>query len=466
MMGELARRRGAAGPAMETSRGSGLPGGVVARVRPGTIAAELGLGPGDRLYFIDGVVPADYIDYRYLAAEATLQLMFIRPDGREVIFDVEKDPDEDLGVEFTEDVFGGPGAVKTCHNRCLFCFVDRLPVGLRPALYVKDDDYRLSFLHGNFVSLTNFSREDLERVIRMRLSPLYVSVHATEPNLRVSLMGNPRAAAIMDQLRELVTGGITVHAQLVVCPGINDGEHLDHTLGDLASLRPGVASVGIVPVGLTRYGPSESPVRLASVDEARALLEDVLKWHKRLGGFAYPADELFLVTGRKVPGRRFYDDFPQLQNGIGLARLFLDDLARLRRTLGGPREASPHGGRGFLAVSGSLAGSLVAQAVELISSRTTFAGEVLEVENEFLGPAVTVSGLLSGRDVLRTVLGYETSSEGPVLVPGAALRAGSTEFLDGSTLEDLGREAGRDFLDAGWLPSHMLAALRERERGR
>ncbi len=452
--------------------GAGGAGGIVAWVRPGSIAAQLGLRPGDRVAEIGGAVPRDYIDYRFLTAEPLLELRVARRNGEEVVFEIEKDPDEDLGLAFTEDIFGGPPRIKTCGNHCLFCFVDRLPAGLRPALYLKDDDYRLSFLHGNFISLTNLTRGDLDRIAGQRLSPLYVSVHATEPELRASLMGSPRAARVLEDLAGLTRAGITVHTQVVVCPGINDGPHLERTLSDLAGLRPGVASVGVVPVGLTRFGPAEGPVRGLTRLEAEALLDQVLGGHERLGGFVYPADELFLATGRDLPPASFYGDFVQLQNGIGLGRMFLDDLERLERRLRRPaaRGLTRPPGERFLAVTGRLARPLVAEAVRVVSAGTEFEGEVLEVANEFFGTAVTVAGLLAGEDILRAVreagLGARAGeaepagTSGPVVVPGTALRAGSDQFLDGLTLGDLARETGRPFLAGGWLPRQMLGALR------
>ena len=439
-------------------------------MRAGSIASELGLAPGDRLYEIGGTRPRDYIDYRFLAAEPVLEVRILRPDGEDIVFEIEKDPDEDLGLEFTEDIFGGAGP-KRCANRCLFCFVDRLPPGLRPALYLKDDDFRLSFLHGNFITLTNLTDADHARIAAQRLSPLYVSVHATEPRLRSALMGTPTAGKVVSQMKRLIRAGVTLHAQVVVCPGLNDGEHLQHTLGELAALAPGVASVGVVPVGLTRFGPAATPVRPLTAQESERLLATSLEWHNRLGGFVYPADELFLAQGRPVPERSFYGDFPQLQNGIGLARVFLDDLGRTRRRLnrrgpglrGGPRgrgEAFPE----FLVVTSGLAAELVEQAVKVAAEGLGLSGRVLVVANGFFGPTVTVAGLLSGEDIARAVERFgaptrDGAAPGPVLVPSVALRAGSDEFLDGLTLGDLGRRTGRVFRASGWLPSQMAETL-------
>ncbi len=494
-------------------------GGVIAAVRPGSIASELGLGPGDRVYAVGDTPVRDYIDYRFLTAEELIELRVARADGAEVVFEIEKDADDDLGIEFDADIFP-PDRVRTCANRCLFCFVDRLPRGLRPALYVKDDDFRLSFLHGNFVTLTNLTAADENRIVTQRLSPLYVSVQATEPEVRAALLGRAglreSEGGVLDTCRRLTREGITIHAQVVVCPGYNDRAHLDRTIEDLAKLRPGVASVGVVPVGLTRHGPPQDPVRLATPEEERDARERALAWHGRLGGFVYPADEYFLRAGLDVPPARFYADFPQLQNGIGLARKFLDDLARLERgergaargtgaPAAGPRTAAtgaaeaipPPAGHaepsGFLVVTGHLARPLIEKAVAVVGRLAGLSGKVIEVENRVLGPSVTVAGLLFGKDVAEAVgmamaggeaegtvegtvegtaqavgaraAGRSGSDRRPVLVPGAALRAGSDELLDGETLAGLSRAARRPFLDAGWLPRHMLEALRGWKEG-
>jgi len=472
----------------------GAPGGVIGAVRPGSIADEMGLRPGDRVYEVNGSRVEDYIDYRFRTAESHIEVRVVRPDGQELVCEIEKDPDEDLGVEFTHDIFGGPKAVRRCRNRCLFCFVDRLPGGLRPSLYLKDDDYRLSFLHGNFISLTNVTPADEDRILGQRLSPLYVSVHTTDGDLRARLMGSERARDIMPRLERLTRGGITIHAQVVVCPGINDGDELERTVRDLVRLRPGVASVGVVPVGLTRFGPP-GPVRPLTEREAADLTDLVMDLNRELGGFVFPADELLIQTGRTAPPAGFYQGFPQLQNGIGLARRFLDDLEGLgrgRRPAAGERKTTPSGrtpaaGRvtgpagpraggpkEFMVVTGSLARPLVEEAVRTLAAITGLEGRVVEVPNRFLGTSVTVAGLLTGSDIVRVLGGgagpgdggaapggggSQVSAHGPVLVPGAALRAGSGALLDGLSLADLQRQVGRPFVDAGWLPSHMLEVL-------
>jgi putative radical SAM enzyme (TIGR03279 family) len=476
-------------PSTRGNRSRPAAGGVVERVRPGSIAAALGMQPGDRIREVNDTPLRDYIDYRFLTSEPEITVRVTRPNGTEVLLEIEKDPDEDLGLEFTEDIFGGPDAVRSCGNSCVFCFVDRLPRGLRPALYVKDDDYRLSFLHGNFITLTNLTDPDVRRIESQRLNPLYVSVHVTQPELRATMMGNSLAAGILEQLRDLADRGVRVHGQIVVCPGWNDGPHLERTIADLADLRPAVESVGVVPVGLGHSGPAGSgsrgpvgalPIRPATPGEKAAMLDLTLTWHRRLGGFVYPADELFLSLDRPLPASSFYDDFPQLQNGIGLARVFLEDLARLERVARRQRNSSlpseitrpkPGGATAaansssgaslaapFTVITGRLARPLVDAAVALVSRLTGRPGQVVTAGSELFGPEVTVAGLLAGEDVVQAAKGLQGS--GPVLVPRSALRAGSDELLDGQTLHGISREHGRPFLDGGFLPSHMLAALR------
>ncbi|MCL5040576.1 MAG: PDZ domain-containing protein, partial [Firmicutes bacterium] len=244
-------------------------GGVIARLKPGGIAHELGLEVGDRIAAINGHRLQDLIDYRFHLADEVVEVSVLKKNGEEWLLDIEKDPDDDLGVGFTSQVFDG---IKTCRNRCLFCFVEQMPRGMRPPLYVKDDDYRLSFLHGNFISLTNLSPEEMERIKGQRLSPLHISVHATDPGLRATMMGSPQAGRIMKQLQELIAAGIDLHAQVVLCPGLNDGPQLKRTVTELSGLWPGLRSLAVVPVGLTRHRQRLYPLRTFTREEARTIV--------------------------------------------------------------------------------------------------------------------------------------------------------------------------------------------------
>ena len=304
------------------------PHGIVRRVEPGSIASELEIEPGDEVISINGHLLRDEIDYRFYGAEEDLE-MLVRRGSEETLFEIERDYDDDLGIEFVEPTFDG---LRHCANNCSFCFIKGMPSGLRRSLYVKDDDYRYSFLLGNFVTLTNLSDEDWNRIAEQHLSPLYVSVHATDPELRRRLLGNRNAPDILSKLHYLRDVGIEVHTQLVLTPGENDGAPLDQSVEDLAELFPTVLSVGIVPVGLTRY--QRDCGRVYRADEAGPILDRVEAWQteykQRFGtNWVYASDEWYLLGRRPVPPADGYDGFSQLENGIGLVRLLLDDWSEL-----------------------------------------------------------------------------------------------------------------------------------------
>jgi putative radical SAM enzyme (TIGR03279 family) len=402
-------------------------------VRAGSAAATAGLRPGDRLLRVNGRAPRDYIEYRYLAAEARVRLLVREASGRTRRVTIEKAPDDDLGLSFTEDVFD---SIRTCRNRCPFCFVSQLPKGLRPALYVRDDDYRLSFLHGNFVTLTNLTPADRRRIVRWRLSPLYVSVHATEPEVRKRLFGR-QTLDVVAELKRLAKRGIEFHAQIVVCPGTNDGPHLERTVHDLAALYPGVRSVGVVPVGLTRHRGGLPSIRRVCRRRAANLVRQVHGWQhalrEKLGTrFVFAADELYLRAELPVPTRAHYEGLWQLGNGIGCARLFLDQVSRLR----------PPKLRRRISVS-LVTGELAAEMVRTLARKLEHGGSVTArvcvVRNRLLGRSVTVAGLLAGRDIARALRSCATlrSSE------AASLRSTSSPHLERGCPQDLSASGGQ-----------------------
>jgi putative radical SAM enzyme (TIGR03279 family) len=408
-------------------------GGIVAAVSRGGLGWDLALRPGDRVLAVNGSEPQDAIDLHYMTCAEHLELHVLKPSGEEVLFDIEKDADEALGIEFDEPLFDG---VRRCCNRCLFCFVDMLPRGLRDDLYVKDDDYRLSFLHGNFISLTNMEPGDLERIARQGLSPLYVSVHSTAPEVRARMMGNPRAARIMEDLSDLVSRGIRVHAQVVLVPGVNDGAGLEKTVRDLASLHPGLASAGIVPVGLGRNLPRG--LRSLTQDEAarlaawgRGVQEE---FHEVIGyPFVFLADEVYIRAGLDFPPAYTYADYPQLENGIGLASRFLKPVRRHGLV-------PPANARECTLLTGVGAEGILRGAVKALCGSQSGKVEIVVARNSLFGEGVTVAGLLGGGDILQAL--HSRKGSGRVLVPSVALRSQGDLFLDGMTPEELERRLG------------------------
>lgn len=411
------------------------PGGQVARVVPGSLADEAGLRAGDRVLSVNGHILRDVIDYRFYAAEDELEIVFRRQSDSPRAVHIQRNYGHDLGLEFTAPTFDG---IRPCRNRCDFCFIHQMPPGLRPSLYVKDDDYRYSFLYGNFITLTNLEQADWERLAEQRLSPLYVSVHATDPTLRAAILGVKQAPDILTQIRRLGDLGITVHAQIVIIPDINDGSNLEQTVRDLASLWPHVASIGLVPVGLTRY--HRGGFRTVTQDEAK----DIVAWAERMQrhyrrehavGLVYPSDEFYLLGEKSLPAARSYDGFPQLANGIGLTRMLLDDWRRAQRAR---RRAWPY--QRVTLVCGRLIAPTLQSLVAEMASSLDAEMHVIPVHNAFFGATVTVSGLLTAEDVAGALRGKELGDL--VALPRAMFDANGERTLDDRTPEDIARQLG------------------------
>lgn len=427
-------------------------GGIVAAVEDGSIAAELELCPGDEVVAIDGHLLRDLIDYRFYSSEPHIEVLVRRAAG-EVLFEIDKDWSEDLGLHFTCPVFDG---VRECNNRCAFCFVDQAAPAMRESVLLHDDDYRLSFLAGNFVTLTNLSEDDLRRIIEWRLSPLYVSVHATDPEARARVFRSPHHETGLTNLRRLADAGIDLHCQIVLCPGINDGVVLESTVRDLAALHPRVQSLGVVPVGLTAFRQGLTPLRPVGPAEAREVLDviDLLQreLYPRLGTrFVFAADELYLQAGREFPSLEAYEGLPQAENGIGLCRPFFDELAPVLSRLGGVE-----GPRAI--VTGVAAAPLFHEALSVLPPGTV---DVLAVENRYLGPSVTVAGLIAGQDLLTTLerTGWDRRPGG-ILIPAAALNDDDL-FIDSVPLAWV-RERTVACIHVTGTPEDVGAALRAR----
>lgn len=413
---------------------------VVATVEPGSIGEELGFQPGDRLLSINGKRPRDLIDLQFLVGEEELTLEVEDPDGTRHTVELEKDLDEGLGLGFTEALFDG---LKQCNNACPFCFIDQQPPGRRSSLYLKDDDYRLSFLYGSYLTLTNLTAADWQRIEEQRLSPLFVSVHATEPELRSRLLVNPRAGLLLEQLGWFAQRDLQIHAQVVVCPGINDGPALQQTLHDLAAFAagewPAVLSVAVVPVGLTRFRPDGDalvPVNRHAARQVIALVEPLQQQFQRdLGSrFAWLSDEWYLMAGLPLPPRAEYEDLPQQENGVGSIRAFLEALDEATQNL---PQALPRPRRLSWVV-----GQLVAEALEPVVARLN-AVDGLELilhglPSPYWGQEQVVTGLLTGSDLLAGLSGRDLGEA--LLLPAVMLRQGEPVFLDDVTLVELERQ--------------------------
>ncbi len=406
----------------------------VEAVAPGSPAARVGIAPGDRILSVSGEPVGDLLDLHFLTARARFRLRWATPGGRETEADVRPGA-APLGI------FPEPVRVRRCRNRCIFCFVHQLPPGLRRSLYVKDEDVRLSFLHGQYVTFSDVTEDEIARIVRYRLSPLYVSIHTTDPALRRRLLGNPAAADVMETMRGLVGAGISLHGQIVVCPGINDGEELRRTLADLASLRPGLATVAVVPVGRTaprRALPALRPVTAREARETIALLDRFRGAIRDRAGepFATAADEYYLLAGRRIPGRRAYGSFAQIGNGVGLLRQFLDGAQGLLR-----RKAWPAADGGGVVASGMSPRGAVSEFLAGFSRRANARFEHLPVRNRLMGESVTVTGLLSGGDIAAAA-GRCAGTR--LYVPSVCLRDAGDLFLDGMRPADLARRTGAD----------------------
>jgi len=407
--------------------GSGI---TIEKVETGSIAEELELAPGDRLLAINGFPIQDIIDFGYYSGEEELLLEIEKVDGEIWEIEVMREEGESLGI-----LFESPQPY-SCSNSCLFCFVDQLPKGLRRSLYVKDEDFRLSFLYGNFVTLSALTREEVRRICEQRLSPLYISVHATEPDLRAKLLGNKECPPVLELLTELASSGIRMHAQVVLCPGLNDGSHLERTVRDLAALFPQVASLAIVPLGLTRFRdllPKLHPIT------AEYASEFLTTWQPRarelaaqLGApFLFFADEFYLKAAKPFPPLVEYGDLPQIENGVGMIPLFLDEVETV---LDG---AEPLCGGVAVVVTGESPYSYLTEYLRRLAEKTGTTFRVIPVKNTLFGDSVTVTGLVSGRDILETVRGGGLSDADVVLIPDVMLKEGEGVFIDDVTLVEL-----------------------------
>ena len=400
---------------------------LVSDVLQGSIAEELGIEKGDEILSIDGEKMSDMIDYNFYCKSDFLTLEVKKTSGDIEAIELEKDYDEELGIVFESAVFD---RVKPCLNKCIFCFVDQQPEGLRRTLYIKDDDYRLSYLQGTYITLTNLTDKDRERIKKMHLGPFYVSVHTTNPDLRVKMLRNPNAAKIMDNLKWFRKNKIPFHAQIVLCPGYNDGEELERTLNDLASLKNTVLSTAVVPVGVTQFRKEV----LKQVDEKVA--KETLKIASKFKRVCL-SDEFFLLAGEKIPPAKYYGNFAQLEDGVGAIRLLIDDYKaqKLPEKISKPSKF-------VFAVSYAALEAFKFIADDLNKKVNNLEIELAPVKSKYWGQNITVAGLITSEDLINTVKNKECDA---VVIPSVMLRPYSEDFLDGKTLDYVRKQSGKSF---------------------
>ncbi len=402
----------------------------IVHIEKGSIADKLGLREGDSLAKINGEELIDQIDYQALTAQSPCVLEVIRRDGRVVKHTVHKEDWEPLGITLAETMISKP---RVCKNHCIFCFIDQMRPGLRRSLYVKDDDWRLSLMMGNFVTLTNVSDEEFERIIRRHASPLFISVHTTNGEVRKRMMRNPTADQILPRLKRFAENNICFHCQIVCCPGINDGEILEQTLEDLTALAPAALSAAIVPVGVTRYREGLTNLKLFDQESAGALLDQVerlqQKYLKTIGTrFAFPSDEFYCLAKRPLPTDSDYEGYPQIENGVGLLRQFQEDAAWAREDLADVK-ALP---KRYVIPVGTSAGTFFPMFCKLFAPEgVTLTPQV--IKNNFFGETITVTGLLTGGDILDQI---DCTDQDELLLFRNTLRAEGDMFLDDMTLEE------------------------------
>lgn len=409
---------------------------VISDVLPGSPAERAGLSKGDVLLSIDGEPVIDLVDYEHLTASDRLTLEIIKENGSCEQIDLEKEDYEPLGLSFATSLMDN---MRTCKNHCVFCFIDQMPKGGRSSLHVKDDDWRMSFVMGNYVTLTNLDERELDRVIRRRVSPLYISLHASDPEVRRAMMKNPHAGDILPQLKRLADAGLQFHLQIVLCPGLNDGDVLRRSIDDMLLLYPQARSLAVVPVGLTRHRDKLYPLRTftreeaeATIDEIEARQAELLREHGTR--FVFLADEWYTLCGRSLPAYDAYEGFPQIENGVGLLRLFEGDMLEALEEKKPLKRA-----KRFLVAGGTSAQAFFAESYrQLLPYHITL--DVRAIRNRFFGESVTVGGLITGGDLVEQLMGEDFGRA--LLIPRAMLKADEELFLDGMRKSEAEKKLG------------------------
>lgn len=406
----------------------------IIEIEPNSLAEEIGLEVGDKILKINEQIPRDLIDLSFQMAEEEIEILIEHADGEQEIIAFEKDIDEELGAKFESAV----DKVRRCKNHCVFCFVDMIAPNMRQTLSIKDDDYRLSFLYGNFITLTNLTDADFHRIKNFHLSPLYISIQAMRPETRAKLLRTPLAKNIQTQLNKLENCGVEYHTQVVLCPHLNDGEELDFTISELLKRRPHVQSLAIVPVGITKHRRDKFPLTQFDKSGAEKVIEQVEKVQKKLRAeigktFVYLGDEFYFLADKKIPPAEFYDDFPQIENGIGMTRNFIDEFKIEKKS--SSLVPCPSSLKIDVIAGTSFAKVLKNLIAEEMNRNKNLDVKILPVVNNFFGSTVNVSGLLTGGDIINALKKNHRERDA-ILIPSTALRSGENIFLDDVTLEE------------------------------
>ena len=405
----------------------------ISRIEPGSIADELGIEPGDLLLTVNDSVIEDVFDYHFLIHDEELVLLIEKPDGEEWELEIEKDYDEDLGMEFEQGLMD---EYRSCRNKCMFCFIDQMPEGMRETLYFKDDDSRLSFLQGNYVTLTNMSEHDIDRIIRYHLEPINISFHTTNPELRCKMLHNRFAGEALKKVDRLYEAGIEMNGQIVLCKGINDGEELERSIRDMSRYLPYLRSVSVVPVGLTRYREGLYPLKSFTKEEAKGVLEIIHRWQKKLFKehgihFIHAGDEWYLLAEEEIPEEERYDGYLQLENGVGMIRLLREECKEAFQALPGDEKS-----RRVSMATGLLAYPELCRIADMLKEK--YPGtkvQIYPVRNDFFGEKITVSGLITGGDLIRQLKGKDLGER--LLLPCNMFRSEEDVFLDDVTLAEV-----------------------------
>lgn len=427
---------------------------VVKSVEPGSIAEEMGIEAGDKLISINDNIIEDVFDYHFYVNDEELVLLIEKPDGEEWELEIEKDFEDDLGIVFEQGLMD---EYRSCRNKCIFCFIDQMPKGMRDTLYFKDDDSRLSFLQGNYITLTNMSDHDIDRIVKYHLEPINISFHTTNPELRCKMLHNRFAGEALQKVDRLFEGGIQMNGQIVLCKGINDGEELERSIRDLIKYLPNLQSVSVVPVGLTKYRDELYPLEPFTKEDAQKVLETIEKWQRIIyeqyqTHFIHAGDEWYILAGREVPEEERYDGYLQLENGVGMLRLLINEFDEAFGELEGDERSLT-----VSLASGKLAYPYLKRMIESLQRKyPNMQVHLYPIRNDFFGERITVSGLITGQDLIAQLKGQALGER--LLIPCNMLRSGEEVFLDDVCVSDVEealqvkvdivKSSGRDFVQA------------------